>query len=87
MFVCQDADHRSRFLHAADYELTGHLSTTTYNGREQHYTARDRILLALESDLREGITTAVALPAVPPRREQRENPARVRRVALPGLDG
>jgi hypothetical protein len=86
VFVCQDAEHRRRFLHAADYELTGHLSANTYEGRQEHYTARDRILFALESDLREGVTTAVALPALPPRHEERTTPAHVRRVPLPGVE-
>lgn len=87
VFVCQDAEHRSRFVRAADYELTGRLSANTYEGRQEHYTARDRTLFVLESELRDGITTAMALPAVPPRHADRDSPAHVRRVPLPGLEG
>lgn len=87
VFVCQDADHRRRFLLAADNELTGHLFATTEDGFREHYTARDRTLFVLESDIRNGDAKALALPPVPPRHERREQPASVRRVALPGLEG
>jgi hypothetical protein len=87
VFVCQDAEHRRRFMLAADNELTGHLFAHTENGLQEHYTARDRTLFVLESDIRSGTTTAAALPALPPRHEQRSNPATVRHVPLPGLDG
>lgn len=85
VFVCQDPEHRRRFMFAADGELTGHLSARTEKGVAEHYTARDRTLFVLESDIRNGETTALALPALPPRHEQRTNPATVRHVALPGL--
>ena len=85
VFVCQDADHRRRFIHAADVELTGHLSARTEAGHEEHYYARDRTLFVLESDIRNGEATAMRLPELPPRHEQRSNPATVRRVTLPGL--
>jgi hypothetical protein len=87
VFVCQDADHRRRFLYAADYQLTGCLSAGTGPDREQRYFARDRTLFVLESDIRTGEPEAMLLPERPPRHEQREHPGRVRRVALPGLEG
>ena len=86
VFVRQDVEHRSRFMHAADCELIGHLSTWTEDGRQDRYLSRDRTLFVLESDIRNGDTRALRLPALPPRHEQRSNPASVRRVALPGLE-
>jgi len=77
VFVCQDAEHRRRFMYAADGELTGHLSAHTERGHEERYTARDRTLFVIESDIRNGETTALALPALPLRHEQRTNPATV----------
>ncbi len=73
-------------MYAADSELIGHLSTWTEDGRQERYLARDRTLFVLESDIRNGDMRAMCLPALPPRHEQRENPASVRRVALPGLE-
>jgi len=87
VFVCQDAEHRRRFVYAADCELTGHLNHGTGAYREERYIARDRMLFALESDIRDNKTTAIALPALPPRHEQRTDPATVRHVPLPGLEG
>jgi hypothetical protein len=86
IFICQDAEHRRRFMCAADYELTGHLSARTENGLEERYTARARTLFVLEGEIRNGETTALALPALPPRHEQRRSPATVRHVSLPGLE-
>ncbi len=86
IFVCQDVEHRRRFMYAADDELIGHLSTWTEEGHQERYLARDRTLFVLESDIRNGDTRALLLPALPARHEQRENPASVRRVALPGLE-
>lgn len=86
VFVCQDADHRRRLMHAADVELTGHLSARTEAGHEEHYYARDRTLFVLESDIRNGEATAMLLPELPPRHGRRSNPATVRRVTLPGLE-
>lgn len=85
VFVCQDAEHRRRFMLAADTELTGHLFAHTERGHEERYTARDQTLFVLESDTRNGDPTAYLLPALPPRHEQRSNPAIPRRVSLPGL--
>ena len=85
VFVCQDPEHRRRFMFAADGELSGHLFAHSERGHEERYTARDRTLFVLEGDIRNGETTALALPVLPPRHEQRTNPATVRHVALPGL--
>jgi hypothetical protein len=86
VFVCQDAEHRRRFIYAADYELTACLSAGTGPDREQRHTARDRTLFVLEGDIRSGNPEAMLLPALPPRHEARANPASVRRVGLPGLE-
>lgn len=86
VFVCQDAEHRRRFLYAADSELTGHLSHGSGEYRQERYTARDRLLFVLESDIRNANPEAMQLPELPPRHERRTNPASVRRTALPGLE-
>ncbi|MGH2897507.1 MAG: hypothetical protein ACRDMZ_02445 [Solirubrobacteraceae bacterium] len=86
VFVCQDAEHRRRFLYAADSELTGHLNYGVGQHREERYVARDRTLFVLEDDIHTGKTTGVALPALPPRHDERSNPATVRHVPLPGLE-
>jgi hypothetical protein len=86
VFVCQDAEHRRRFIHAADYELTACLGRGTGPDREQRHAARDRTLFVLESDIRDGNPEAMLLPALPPRHAQRKNPATVRRIALPGVE-
>ncbi len=83
IFVCQDAEHRRRFVYAADAELTGHLNHGTGEYREERYIVRDRMLFALESDIRNAKATAIALP---PRHEQRNDPATVRHVPLPGRE-
>ncbi len=85
VFVCQDLEHLRRFMLAADTELTGHLFARTERGPEEHYSARERMLFVLESDIRDGKTTARALPVLPPRHEQRSSPGAVRHVPLPGL--
>lgn len=64
VFVCQDADHRRRFMNAADLELIGHLSGWTEASRQERYFARDRTLFVLESDIRNGEATAMLLPSV-----------------------
>jgi hypothetical protein len=87
VFVCQDTEHRRRFLHGADHELTGCLSAGCGPDREERHFARDRTLFVLESDIRDANPEAMQLPELPPRHERRTNPASVRRTALPGLDG
>jgi hypothetical protein len=86
IFVCQDLEHLRRFMLAADTELTGHLFARTERGPEEHYSARERTLFVLDSDIRNGKTAARALPALPPRHEQRTSPGAVRHVLLPGLE-
>lgn len=48
VFACQDAEHRRRFLLAADGELTAHLFAHTQDDLQEHYAARDRILFVFE---------------------------------------
>ena len=80
VFVCQDDEHVSRFLDAADYELTGHLDLgSTYN-RESVRRPRTASLFALEHDMHAGRLDALALPALPPSHDNRdEHPACARR--------
>jgi hypothetical protein len=85
VFVCQDDEHRRRFMQAADHELVGHLSAYTEDGYQERFYGRDRMLFVLEEDIRKSEPAALRLPALPPRHEQRGRPATVRRMALPGL--
>jgi hypothetical protein len=85
VFICQDEAHRIRFLEAADRELVAYLSRWTEGERKMWHVARERTLFVLETEIREGDTTALRLPYWPPRHEQRETPGQVRRVQLPGI--
>jgi hypothetical protein len=85
VFVCQDEEHRRRFLEAADHELAGHLSAFTEDGHQERYYGRDRTLFVLEDEIRKGDAMALRLPALPPGHERRASPATVRRLTLPGL--
>ena len=64
VFECQDAEHRRRFMLAADTELNGHVFAHTERGHEGRYTARDRTLFVLRSDIRNGDPAAYQLPAL-----------------------
>jgi hypothetical protein len=86
VFVCQDAEHRRRFMQAADFELIGHLGARTERGYQERFHGRDRTLFALEDDIRNDDSIALRLPALPPCHEHRPSPATVRRSTLPGLE-
>lgn len=85
VFVCQDAEHRRRFIYAADYELTACLSTGTGPDREQRHTARDRTLFVLEGDIRDGNPEAMLLAraAAAPRGPRQPGQRASRRIARP----
>src|SRR5439155_10350195 len=82
VFICQDSEHRDRFLAAADWQLTAHQTGWADLNPQREYPVRDRFLFALERDIHEGRPAAVRLPRHPPDVENRNN--RVRGVRLPG---
>jgi Replication-relaxation len=85
LFVCQDQQHRDKFLAAADRDLTGHLWHPAADPSEQHYPGRRRILFASEADVHGGILEARRVPGYPPRHPARHGPlAEARGVRLPG---
>jgi hypothetical protein len=71
IFVCQDEDQLDQFLHAADYELTGHHDCLDHN--RDRFVGRNRILFAVEQDMHAGRLDARAGaggPAGPPQPRQ-----------------
>jgi hypothetical protein len=87
LVICQDDDHRRRFLRATDTQLVTHISEGGGSDRCVEYPARDRILFALEEDIRGGKLEAVRLPPEPPGHERDEESAFFRRVRVPGSGG
>jgi protein involved in plasmid replication-relaxation len=90
VFICQDDDHRLRFLHTADAEFQVRHSRWIHREEEgnkyvEKYPARDRVLFALEEDIHNGSSGALRLPPWPPGHENREQPGEIRRAKLPGL--
>jgi hypothetical protein len=81
VFICQDDEHRERFLAAADRQLTAHQTRWAELNPEPEYPVRDRFLFALERDIHDGRAEAVRLPHHPPAVENRDH--RVRGVRLP----
>jgi hypothetical protein len=82
LFVCQDDDHRRRFVEAADYELTGYETEWAKLGAPREYPARDRLLFAVDSEIRDGDATAWRLPKQPP--GSSDGKRFLRRTPLPG---
>ena len=80
VFICQDEDQLDQFLHAADYELTGHHDCLDYN--RDRFVGRNRILFAVEQDMHAGRLDAWRVPAVPRDHPNREEHADMRSVAL-----
>jgi hypothetical protein len=85
LFVCQDENHRDKFLAAADHDLTGRLWHPSATPSENHYPGRRRILFACEADAHADVLEAHRLPGFPPRDAGRRATANAaRRVRLPG---
>jgi len=85
LFVCQDQQHRDKFLAAADRDLTGHLWHPSASASEHHYPGRRRILFACEADAHAGNLEARRVPGYPPGHPGRSGPlAETRGVRLPG---
>ena len=80
IFICQDEDQLDQFLHAADYELTGHHDCLDYN--HDRFVGRNRILFAVEQDMHAGRLDAWRVPAVPRDHLNRDKHSHVRNVAL-----
>ena len=85
LFICQDEEHLSLFLDAADHELTGYLFRTSQRDK---YVGRRRLLFADETAMHRGEAVAYRVPTYPPsdraRRSGDENTV-VRGVKLPGF--
>jgi hypothetical protein len=82
IFICQDEEHRDRFINAADWQLTAHETRWTEMNPEQKYPPRDRFLFAIESDIRAGRAKAIRLPRQPAGAADSERYLRV--IVLPG---
>lgn len=80
IFVCQDEDQLDQFLHAADYELTGHHDCLDYN--RDRFVGRNRILFAVEKDMHAGYLDAWRVPAVPRDHPNPEKHSHIRSVGL-----
>jgi hypothetical protein len=83
IFVCQDADHHRRFVHAADRQLTAYQQRWADLNPTPEYIARDRFVFAIEEDMHHGRAQGVCLPHEPAGRRDRDN--HLRRVRLPGM--
>lgn len=66
VFICQDDEHRERFLAAADWQLSAHQTRWADLNPEREYPVRERFVFALERDIREGRAEGVRLPRQPP---------------------
>lgn len=85
VFICQDEEHRDRFLAAADVELTGQLWHPSAAPDQRVYAGRQRVLFACELDMHSGRPEATRVPSLPPDDARRDgDDAHVRRVRLPG---
>lgn len=82
VFVCQEADHRKRFVDAADRQLTAYQQRWSALNPAHEYVVRDRVLFAIEDDMHNGHAEAVRLPHDPPSVRDRDNQLRL--VRLPG---
>lgn len=82
LFICQDREHLQRFIAAADHQLTAHQRSWAALNAAAEYPARDRMLFAVEDEIRAGRAEALRPPHHPPTVGGRNN--RVRRVRLPG---
>lgn len=82
VFICQDAQHRDRFVDAADWQLTSYQQRWADLNPVPEFVVRDRVLFAIEEDMHAGRADAVRLPHHPPRVRDRDD--RLRGVWLPG---
>ena len=51
VFICQDDEHRERFLAAADWQLTAHQTRWAELNPEREYAVRDRFVVLLSGRL------------------------------------
>lgn len=85
LFVCQQQEHRDKFLAAADQDLTGRLWHSSVEPDEQLYPGRRRMLFATDADAHAGALHAVRVPGFPPGHPRRRGRAgEARGVRLPG---
>ena len=85
VFVCQDQQHRERFLAAADYEVGAYRYRWREGALERQYPGRERTLFVLEEQIRAGDPTALRLPALPPNEEGRSGSDQARGARMPGI--
>jgi hypothetical protein len=76
VFVCQDAQHRDRFVDAADWQLTAYQQRWADLTPVPEFVVRDRVLFAIEEDVHVGRADAVRLPHHPPRVRDRDDQLR-----------
>jgi hypothetical protein len=84
VFICQDQQQRQAFMHAADYELTGHRIAEPSMNNPPTYPGRRHTVFVTELDMHKGVLNAARLPSFPPESSHRDDENRVRRVRLPG---
>jgi hypothetical protein len=82
VFVCEDAEHRTRFVDAADWQLRAYKQRWSELNPAPEFVVCDRVLFAVEADIRAGRPGALRLPHDPPRLRGRDD--RLRGVWLPG---
>lgn len=82
VFVCQDSEHRDRFAAAADWQLAVSQRRWAELNPHDEYPVRDRVLFAIEEDIRAGRAEAIRPPHHPPTVPGRDE--RFRGVWLPG---
>jgi Replication-relaxation len=72
IFICQDQEHLRAFVHAADYELTGHHWHPSYGPEDYRFIGRERILFCVERDAHAGSFAAWRVPEFPSDHRARE---------------
>lgn len=82
LFICQDAEQREAFIHAADRELTGFLRST-WSSEDEQFVGRQRMLFAVEHDAHSGALEAWQLPDVPHDHPERNEGIRRVRIGAP----
>jgi hypothetical protein len=80
VFVCQDEDQRDQFLHAADYELTGHHDYLNYE--HDRFVGRNRLAFVVEHDMHAGCLDAWRSPKFSRDHPLRDRHPDVRSLAL-----
>lgn len=83
LFVCQDAEQRDLFLHAADTQLSGYRWHPDAPPDQYDYVGRQRILFATEVDAHAQAMEARRVASFPREHPSRQGGARRVRIAIP----